>query len=186
MHIHIQKAGFLEQKINKNSATNPTDNLPRLPAAGAIRVVEMFSGLGGIGIALNRTRTDKHHFEHVWATDYDGDTMRTYKANVLKGTDVPFFLSGVRILDIDSLPVADGFLYGFPCNDFSLVGESKGLDGHFGGLFSYGVRYINRVNPLFFLAENVTGLSSANEGRAFETILASLIRVQHLRPPLQV
>lgn len=48
------------------------------------------------------------------------------------------------------------------------------MEGHFGGLFSYGVRYINRVNPLFFLAENVSGLSSANEGKAFETILASL------------
>lgn len=174
MHNHIQKAGSLERKININSAANPTDNLSRIPAAGAIKVAEMFSGPGGIGIALNRTRSDKHHFEHVWATDYDADTMRTYKANVLKGTDVPFFLSDVRDLDIDSLPAAEGFLYGFPCNDFSLVGESKGLDGHFGGLFSYGVRYINRVNPLFFLAENVSGLSSANEGKAFETILASL------------
>lgn len=85
MHNHIQKAGFLEQKININSAANPTDNLSRIPAAGAIRVAEMFSGPGGIGIALNRTRSDKHHFEHVWATDYDADTMRTYKANVLKG-----------------------------------------------------------------------------------------------------
>lgn len=48
------------------------------------------------------------------------------------------------------------------------------MDGHFGGLFSYGVRDINRVNPLFFQAENVSGLSSANEGKAFETILVSL------------
>ena len=125
MHNHIQKARSLERKININSAANPTDNLSRIPAAGAIRVAEMFSGPGGIGIALNRTRSDKHHFEHVWATDYDADTMRTYKANVLKGTDVPFFLSDVRDLDIDSLPAAEGFLYGFPCNDFSLVGESK-------------------------------------------------------------
>lgn len=98
MHNHIQKAGFLERKINKYSAANPTDNLSRIPAAGAIRVAEMFSGPGGIGIALNRTRSDKHHFEHVWATDYDADTMRTYKANVLKGTDVPFFSRMSEIL----------------------------------------------------------------------------------------
>jgi DNA (cytosine-5)-methyltransferase 1 len=147
---------------------------PSLPSNGTFTVAEMFSGPGGIGTALNRTKTKHYHFEHAWATDYDADTMRTYKANVLKGSEAPFFLSDVRKLDIDSLPAADGFLYGFPCNDFSLVGESKGLDGHFGGLFSYGVRYINRVNPLFFFAENVSGLSSANDGKAFKLILSSL------------
>ena len=162
------------QEFGKKTGLPSTSGLPSLPEKGALRVAEMFSGPGGIGIALNRTHSEKYSFDHVWATDYDADTMRTYKANVLKESNAPFFLSDVRELDIDALPEADGFLYGFPCNDFSLVGESKGLEGHFGGLFSYGVRYINRVNPLFFLAENVSGLSSANEGKAFETILASL------------
>ena len=162
------------QEFSKKTGLPSTSGLPSLPEKGALRVAEMFSGPGGIGIALNRTHSEKYSFDHVWATDYDADTMRTYKANVLKESNAPFFLSDVRELDIDALPEADGFLYGFPCNDFSLVGESKGLEGHFGGLFSYGVRYINRVNPLFFLAENVSGLSSANEGKAFETILASL------------
>lgn len=162
------------QEFGKKTGLSSTSGLPSLPEKGALRVAEMFSGPGGIGIALNRTHSEKYSFDHVWATDYDADTMRTYKANVLKESNAPFFLSDVRELDIDALPEADGFLYGFPCNDFSLVGESKGLEGHFGGLFSYGVRYINRVNPLFFLAENVSGLSSANEGKAFETILASL------------
>lgn len=159
-----------EQTMNE---TLP-ESIPQLKDKGNLRVAEMFSGPGGIGLALNRTKSDKFSFEHAWATDYDPDTMRTYQSNVLKGSNAPFFLSDVRKLDIDSLPVADGFLYGFPCNDFSLVGESKGLDGNFGGLFSYGVKYINRVNPLFFFAENVSGLSSANEGKAFDLILSAL------------
>ncbi len=148
--------------------------VPKLMPKGPLKVAEMFSGPGGIGVALNRTRTKAHFFEHVWATDYDADTAETYKQNVLHGSDAPFFLSDVRTLDIDSLPPADGFLYGFPCNDFSLVGESKGFQGDYGGLFSYGVRYINRVNPLFFFAENVSGLSSANSGKAFDVILKAL------------
>ena len=44
----------------------------------------------------------------------------------------------------------------------------KDLNGNYGGLYSYGVRYIERVNPLFFFAENVSGLSSANDGKAFK------------------
>ena len=124
---------------------------------------------------LNRAKSDRFSFEHVWATDWDPDTCRTYKDNVLK--DAPDALSicaDVRELDIDSLPAADGFLYGFPCNDFSLVGESKGLQGNYGGLYSYGVKYIDRVNPLFFFAENVSGLSSANDGKAFKVIMNAL------------
>lgn len=158
------------------SLFNPAPEIP-MPTLSprALTVAEMFCGPGGIGIALNRTRRSGYAFKHLWSTDYDADTCRTYQSNVLKNEpQAQCICEDVRKLDIDSLPAADGFLYGFPCNDFSIVGESKGLDGNFGGLFSYGVRYINRVNPLFFFAENVSGLSSANEGKAFKLILNAL------------
>lgn len=130
---------------------------------------------GGIGYALTQTSSDEHYFEHVFATDYDRDTCETYKNNVLKHSpEAISCCEDVRKLDTDSIPEADGFLYGFPCNDFSLVGESKGLEGNYGGLYTYGVKYINRVNPLFFFAENVSGLSSANDGKAFNQILHDL------------
>lgn len=149
--------------------------LPKLVPGMTLRVGEMFSGPGGIGVALNRTKHAGMSFEHVWATDYDPDTCRTYRTNVLRHTpDATCICEDVRNLDIDALPVVDGFLYGFPCNDFSLVGETKGLHGNFGGLYAYGVKYIERVNPLFFFAENVSGLSSANDGKAFKQILVAL------------
>lgn len=153
---------------------NESKEMPQL-RHGVLRVGEMFSGPGGIGVALNRATSKNYSFEHVWATDRDEDTCRTYKANVLKNSPGALqFCEDVRDLDIDSLPVVDGFLYGFPCNDFSVVGKGKGLDGEFGGLYHYGVKYINRVNPLFFLAENVSGLLSANAGRAYDTIVGAL------------
>lgn len=149
--------------------------IPMLDGARALKVGEMFSGPGGIGIALSRTKCDGFSFKHAWATDYDPDTCRTYKENVLKyEPEALSICEDVRKLDIDTLPVVDGFLYGFPCNDFSLVGETKGLHGNFGGLYTYGVKYISRANPLFFFAENVSGLSSANEGKAFDQILKAL------------
>ena len=151
------------------------DEIPQLIPGRPLRVGEMFSGPGGIGTALNRAESKHFNFQHVWATDWDPDTCRTYQQNVLKHTPNALSIcADVRKLDIDSLPVADGFLYGFPCNDFSLVGESKGLEGNYGGLYSYGVKYIDRVNPLFFFAENVSGLSSANEGNAFKVIMNAL------------
>ena len=150
--------------------------VPQLVRGRPLSVGEMFSGPGGIGIALNRARSRDFSFVHRWATDWDPDTCRTYRENVLlnHSPDAQSICADVRHLKIDDLPTVDGFLYGFPCNDFSLVGESKGLHGSFGGLYSYGVEYIRRANPLFFLAENVTGLSSANHGRAFGIIMEAL------------
>ncbi len=155
-------------------ADRPAVGMPTL-SERPLRVGEMFSGPGGIGVALGRTHVGGFSFEHVWATDYDPDTCRTYRTNVLKNEPLAQCIcKDVRKLDIDSLPLVDGFLYGFPCNDFSLVGESKGIEGNFGGLYAYGVKYISRANPLFFFAENVSGLSSANDGKAFKMILAAL------------
>ena len=172
--LPIQKIESCGAKESKEKTACRTA-IPQLPDSGELRVAEMFSGPGGIGIALNRTKSDKFSFRHVWATDWDADTCRSYKTNVLKHTPEALSIcEDVRSLDIDSLPAADGFLYGFPCNDFSTVGESKGLHGNYGGLFSYGVKYIERVNPLFFFAENVSGLSSANDGKAFKLILNAL------------
>ena len=168
-----QQSSKIESKAPVSDARGKT-YLPCLHK-GELTVGEMFSGPGGIGIALNRAKTEHGSFKHVWATDYDADTCRTYRNNVLKDTpDALSICQDVRELDLDSLPPVEGFLYGFPCNDFSNVGESKGLDGNYGGLYSYGVKYIDRVNPLFFFAENVSGLSSANDGKAFKKILHAL------------
>jgi len=139
----------------------------------------MYSGPGGIGLALSqtslKTKIQQLDFDHAWATDIDPDTCRTYKNNLLRDKpEESSICKDVNDLDISSLPVADGFLYGFPCNDFSLVGESLGINGKFGGLYKFGVDYINNVDPLFIFAENVSGISSSNSGSTFERILSEL------------
>ena len=64
--------------------------------------------------------------------------------------------------------------FGFPCNDFSIVGEQKGIDGADGPLYSYGVKALKYFQPDWFLAENVGGLPNANEGKSFNRILTEL------------
>lgn len=165
----------LNNKGNFFSKRNNIYKLPELIPGKALSVGEMFSGPGGIGTALNLAKSKNFYFKHIWATDWDTDTCKTYQYNVLKDNpDAISICADVRNLDIDTLPTVDGFLYGFPCNDFSLVGEAKGLNGNYGGLYSYGVKYIDRANPLFFFAENVSGLKSANSGKAFKIITNAL------------
>jgi len=173
------KNQLLEKPMTKKSVNKTTPKWTANQSTKVFTVGEMYSGPGGIGVALSKTALkSKSHdlsFEHSWATDYDADTCKTYKTNLLK--DNPYAISicaDIKDVALNELPMTDGFLYGFPCNDFSLVGESKGLKGKFGALYKYGVEYINYANPLFIFAENVSGISSANSGSAFIKILAEL------------
>jgi len=170
---------LMEYKFKPSSFDRTIPELQPSVKKRKFTVGEMFSGPGGIGYALSQTKLQSseydYSFSHCWATDYDPDTCRTYRFNVLKNEkDAISICADARELDIDTLPVVDGFLYGFPCNDFSLVGETKGIHGKFGGLYKYGIDYINKTNPLFIFAENVSGISSANSGRTFEMILKEM------------
>ena len=138
---------------------------------------EFYCGPGGLGLGAKQATIKASDgtslsFKHLFATDYDPDACKTYKKNVCGECNV--ICTDIKKLKIESLPYVDGFLYGFPCNDFSNVGETKGLKGKFGPLYSYGVRYIDLKNPKFFLAENVSGISNANSGSAFTKILEEL------------
>ncbi len=140
---------------------------------------EMFCGPGGIALAAKNTSVEygehQHVFEHSWATDYHHDTCQTYAKNILGEKQAHKIIqSDVKNLDLEKLPTVDGFLYGFPCNDFSSVGEARGLKGNFGPLYHYGVDYISHKNPLFIVAENVSGISNSRSGSALDTILEKL------------
>ena len=157
---------------------------------------ELFSGPGGMALGARRAADaiDGVQLTHAWANDYDLDTCKTYRRNILvpeygeqaqvveSSASLPASGGGivhqnVHQLDIEALSDIEGFAFGFPCNDYSLVGEWKGLRGEFGPLYSYGVKVLASKQPKWFVAENVSGLRGANEGRAFRQIL------QHLQRP---
>ncbi|MEV8250071.1 DNA (cytosine-5-)-methyltransferase [Microbacterium sp. NPDC076768] len=136
---------------------------------------ELFSGPGGIALgahaAAAATGVD---LRHAWANDYDASAVETYRANIPGATAQSVIHGDVRDLDVESLPKIDGFAFGFPCNDYSMIGESKGLDGNFGPLYKYGVNVLDAHRPNWFVAENVSGLQTANAGLAFPRILEEL------------
>lgn len=140
---------------------------------------ELFCGPGGLALGAQLARTkDKdgnvYQVEHSWANDIDEFACETFRQNICKDNPDSVICDDVRNLDIESLPPIDAFAFGFPCNDFSLAGESKGLHGEYGGLYKYGVKVLDVHNPVWFIAENVGGLQSANDGQAFLIILKAL------------
>lgn len=137
---------------------------------------ELFCGPGGLAWGAMNACIERPNYriEHAWANDYDSDTCNTYRHNICPDNSESVICGDVRKIDLESLPPIDGLAFGFPCNDFSVVGEQKGFDGKYGPLYSYGVRILKSHQPDWFLAENVGGLRSANEGNAFQVIMEDL------------
>ena len=62
---------------------------------------------------------------------------------------------------VKKLSTVDGFIFGFPCNDFSIAGKKRGLKGEYGPLYKRACFFLKnlRKKPKFFLAENVSNIA---------------------------
>ncbi|MDD5135617.1 MAG: DNA cytosine methyltransferase [Phycisphaerae bacterium] len=143
------------------------------------KLAELFCGPGGLGLGATKANAysqDGARFgvKSVWANDIDESSCKTYARNLHAGDMSAVACGPVEKIDFKKVPEFDALAFGFPCNDFSIVGEQKGFQGKYGPLYTYGVKAINIHNPKWFLAENVSGLQSANEGKAFQKILSDL------------
>lgn len=137
---------------------------------------ELFCGPGGIAWGATHAVIDNPDYRivHQWANDYDLDTCNTYRHNICPDKPETVYHEDIRKFDMSGLAPIDALAFGFPCNDYSVVGEQKGMEGVYGPLYSYGVKALKQFKPQWFLAENVGGLKNANDGKAFTTILSEL------------
>lgn len=126
------------------------------------RMGELFCEPGGLAWGeINASIGDDSKIVHAWANDIDNLTCQTYRHNICKDDYADSVIcQDVRYLDISRkiLSDIDAFSCGFPCNDFSVVGEQLGLNGSYGALYTYGIKVLQIFQPLWFLAENVSGL----------------------------
>lgn len=155
------------------------------------RMGEFFSGPGGMALGAHMAVSNDPELQssiellHAWAVDIDESSCDTYRANIPGANE-----ESVRAMDarhaatqLDELGDIDGFAFGFPCNDFSLVGQHKGLTGEYGGLYQTGVAVLESKRPAWFVAENVGGIRSANGGKAFEVIMRDLVHAGYCVTP---
>src|SRR3990167_9785386 len=109
------------------------------------KLAELFCGPGGLALgAITSSFSDGNGLslgiQSVWANDIDEDTCKTYKRNIHKNNHAKITCSPVEKIDFQKVPDFDALAFGFPCNDFSVVGEQKGFNGKYGPLYTYGVK----------------------------------------------
>ena len=132
-------------------------------AKNVFKVASLFSGAGGLDLGF-----EKAGFVVTWANEYDKNIWETYKANFPK-TD----LAECSISDVDpsGIPDIDGFIGGPPCQSWSEAGAARGIEDKRGQLFFEYLRLVEAKKPLFFLAENVSGILFSKHDEALNRIL---------------
>lgn len=118
-----------------------------------------FSGYGGFHKGLEEAGFE---FNKVYFSEMDKHAIANYKYNFPNSIYAGLIQHINRTTITDSI---DLFTFGWPCQDNSIAGKRKGQSaGTRSGLLSEAVRIINEFNPRHFIAENVPGLLSVNEG----------------------
>jgi len=148
---------------------------------------ELFCGPGGMALGAQLAAKEYQYngsaslpIEHIWGVDKDEHAISTYNSNSLgEGVQCDALdfanneINGKHKVLADFPPI-NALAFGFPCNDFSSVGARKGFQGKYGNLYKAGVKVLDQTNPLFFVAENVSGIHSVNSDAAFYQILSEL------------
>lgn len=151
--------------------THPTD----------IRVVELFAGVGGFRIGLERA---SERFKTVWSNQWEPSTKRQDASLIYASR---FGADGhsnddINTVDVSEIPDCDLLVGGFPCQDYSVattLKRSGGIEGKKGVLWWQIHRILkdHKTPPRYLMLENVDrllGSPASQRGRDFAIILASL------------
>lgn len=134
-----------------------------------MNLISLFSGAGGLDLGF-----EKAGFNILTASEYDKTIWETYeknhRANLIK--------KDISKVSSDEFPDnIEGIIGGPPCQSWSVGGALRGIDDPRGKLFYEYIRVLRDKKPLFFLAENVSGMMAKRHNKAVEGILKEFEKV---------
>lgn len=135
-----------------------------------LKVLDLFSGIGGFSLGLERTGG----FETVAFCEIDPFARKVLKKH---WSAIPIF-EDVRTLKGEQVSKANVITGGFPCQDISVAGARAGIEEHTrSGLWSEIIRLAGELRPLIIIVENVANLLAGpteNPGKWFSRVLGDL------------
>ncbi|MBD2015267.1 DNA cytosine methyltransferase [Microcoleus sp. FACHB-53] len=141
------------------------DQKVKAPITTTATVIELFAGAGGLALGL-----EKAGLKAKALIEIDKDAVATLRHN---RPDWNVIHADVSKVSFEGMS-ADVVTGGFPCQAFSYAGKGLGFEDTRGTLFYEFARCIKEIQPKLFLAENVRGLISHQNGKTLKTVLSVL------------
>ncbi len=150
-----------------------------------IKTIELFAGVGGFRLGLDKAKAKDKSFEVVWSNQWEPSTKLQHASDIYCARFGFENHSNENIceVNIDDIPNHDLLVGGFPCQDYSVAStlkNSHGIIGKKGVLWweIYRILIEKKENaPKYLLLENVDRLlksPASQRGRDFAIILSSL------------
>jgi DNA (cytosine-5)-methyltransferase 1 len=134
-----------------------------------INQLDLFSGIGGFHLGFERAG----YKVTSYFSEIDKHAVAVYK-NKFKNSNYVGSVTDVRGAE---LPKIDLITFGSPCQDFSLAGKRKGMEGDRSSLILEAIRLIGECRPRVFIWENVKGTFSSNSGEDFSAIIQAFANI---------
>lgn len=126
---------------------------------GPLRVLDLFSGIGGFSLGLERAGMRTVAFCEI--EPYCRAVLAKHWPRVPCYDDVRTLTAARLAADGIAVDVICG---GFPCQDISWAGDGAGLAGERSGLWSEYARLIGELRPRYVVVENVAALLARGMG----------------------
>ncbi len=135
-----------------------------------MNLISLFSGAGGLDLGFH-----KAGFKTITANEYDKKICPTFRANF---PDVNLIEGDIRQIPSSAFPTGIwGIIGGPPCQSWSEGGALRGVEDARGQLFYEYIRILRDTQPLFFVAENVSGMLASRHAEAVKSFLSLFDRV---------
>ena len=122
--------------------------------------IDLFAGIGGFRIALNR-----YGLDCVFSSEWDKHAQQTYSLNF---GELPH--GDITKITNENIPNHDCLCAGFPCQAFSISGKQGGFNDTRGTLFFEIARIVKSKKPKVLFLENVKNLEKHDSGKTLMTI----------------
>jgi DNA (cytosine-5)-methyltransferase 1 len=134
-----------------------------------MKFIDMFCGIGTIRMGFEQA-----HHECVYSIEWDKWKRKIY--SIIFGGEPDG--ADIRTIKSIQLPEADCWCFGAPCQDFSIAGKRKGLEGDRSSLVREVFRLLRETKeeyrPKYLFYENVKGMLSSNKGLDYLEILIEM------------
>ncbi len=132
-------------------------------------ILSVFDGLGGARIALDELDIECNYY----ASEIDTHAIKVHKENYPNTIQ----LGDIKNIKSSELPKIDLLIGGSPCQNLTMAGDKKGLDGEKSSLFFEFIRLKNEIKPKYFLLENVASMKNTERDKITELMGVSPIKI---------